>query len=128
MGLVVGAGGEEQRSSARCSGWPLPNWIAHRPSIAIGLWSAFLSTPRWCLAPVGMLPEGVDLAVAEVADQEVAAEPAEVRRCESEAPRRIQLAAGRDAPEEVAAHVEDVHEPEALPATSSSGSSSSCFA
>src|SRR5207244_5091206 len=56
---------------------------------------------------------GVDLAVPEVPDQQVAAEPPEVARGERKAPWRIELAAARDAPEQLAVGVEHVDESEA---------------
>ena len=46
--------------------------------------------------PVGLQGIGVDLAVPEVSDEEIAAEPAEVGRGEREAPRGIELPARCD--------------------------------
>src|SRR5206468_4980875 len=57
---------------------------------------------------------GVDLPVAEVADEQVAAEAAERRRRPREAPRRVQLAVLRHPPEQVAVHAVDVDEAETL--------------
>src|SRR2546426_7608762 len=54
--------------------------------------------------------EGVDAAVAEVADEQVAAEEAEVARREGEPPRRVELALGRDPSEQVAGGIERIHE------------------
>src|SRR2546428_6160355 len=55
--------------------------------------------------------EGVDAAVAVVADEQVAAEETEVGRREGEPPRRGELALGSDAPEQVAGGVRGVHRP-----------------
>jgi hypothetical protein len=53
---------------------------------------------------------GVDLPVAEVADEDVAAEPAERRRCDGDAPRSVQLAVLRDPREQRAGCVVHVDE------------------
>src|SRR5215469_16999639 len=50
----------------------------------------------------------VDDAVAEVANEEVAGEDTKVRRCEGDAPRRVQIASGDCAGDEVSLRVEDV--------------------
>src|SRR6185295_20056977 len=56
----------------------------------------------------------VDDAITEVPDEQHVAERAEVRRRESDTPRRIQRAAGRHQMlEQVALRVEHVHEPQA---------------
>src|SRR5439155_7365124 len=68
-----------------------------------------------------------DPTVTEVPDEEIAAEAPERGRRHCEAPGRVQLPAGRHAPEERPARVELVHEAEPGPATSSSRSAS-CFA
>src|SRR5207247_412089 len=59
------------------------------------------------------------MAVAEVADEQVAAEPSETRGGERQAPRRVQLAVLRHADEQVPIRVEGVHEAEALAADES---------
>src|SRR5205809_6315931 len=64
--------------------------------------------------PVRELGVGVDLAVAEVPDEEVAAERAEARGREGDPPRGVELAVLRDAREQRTARVEDVDEAEAL--------------
>src|SRR6266536_2994911 len=65
--------------------------------------------------PVGLRLERVDLAVAEVADEEISAEAAEVCRREREPPRRVQQAVLSHAGDQVAGRVEGVDEAEALP-------------
>src|SRR5215472_10051973 len=62
------------------------------------------------LAAVRIVRWVVDVndAVAEVADEEVAGKDAEVRGCEGDAPRCIQIPAGDCAGDEVALGVEDV--------------------
>ena len=73
---------------------------AHSPSMAIGIPSRECSGPQnlgelavsW---PV--VVEGVDQSVAEVADEQVAAELAEVVGRQRQAPRRVELLARRDA-------------------------------
>ena len=101
-GLLVRAGGEEQRV-----GRPVVREAAlaelERPQ-AVDQDRLVIGTPErtdTLVAPVRLRLVGVDLAVAEVADEEIAAEGAEVRRSPSQAPRRVQLATGRDAPEKV---------------------------
>src|SRR5256712_9115772 len=64
--------------------------------------------------PVRQLLERVDVPVAEVADEQVAAEGAEAGGGHREAPRGIQLAVLRDAREQVPVRVEGVDEAEAL--------------
>src|SRR5262249_38604070 len=56
--------------------------------------------------------EGVDAPVAEVADEEIAAEAPELRRCERQAPRRVEPPAARDPAEERAGGVVGVDEAE----------------
>ena len=58
---------------------------------------------------------GVDVAVAEVADEQVAAEPAEAARRQRQAPRRVERAPGDQPPDERAVIGEHVHEPVAPP-------------
>src|SRR5205807_8276499 len=53
-------------------------------------------------------------AVAEVAHDQVAAEPSETRGGERQAPRRVQLAVLRNADEQIPIRVEGVDEAEAL--------------
>ena len=54
--------------------------------------------------------EGVDPAIAEIADQELVADSPEVARCQGDAPWRVQRASRRDPLEQIAAGVEDVDE------------------
>ena len=58
---------------------------------------------------------GVDLPVAEVADKQVSAEAAEVRRSHGQPPRCVQLAMLRDTGDQHSSRVVDVDEPESLP-------------
>src|SRR6266487_1243511 len=53
---------------------------------------------------------GVDVTVAEVADEQRPAERAETLRCESEAPGRVQRATGDESADEGTVVGEDVHE------------------
>ena len=57
--------------------------------------------------------EGVDMAIAQVADQQIAAEGAEARRRLDHRPRGVQRASGGETLDEVAVHVEDVHQAQA---------------
>src|SRR6187431_3366221 len=57
--------------------------------------------------------EGVDPSVAEVADQQVAAEPAELCWCEREPPGRVERTAGRHAGEKRPRGIEHAHDAEA---------------
>ena len=70
---------------------------------------------------------GVDRPVAEVADEQVAAEAPEVGRRQRKPPRRVQPAALGHAGEQRAVRVVLVDEAEAL-AVSSSQHSADCFA
>src|SRR5262245_61697876 len=54
------------------------------------------------------------MTIAEIADEQVSAEGAEAGRSDGDAPRRVQLPARRHALEEMAARVENVHEPQTL--------------
>src|SRR5205085_11968046 len=56
----------------------------------------------------------VDLSVAEVADEQIPAEAAEVRRRPREPPRRVQLTVLRHAREQIPRKVVRVDEPETL--------------
>src|SRR5262249_2863943 len=56
--------------------------------------------------PVGV--ERMDFPIAEVADENVAAEPAKRKGCPHEAPWRVQRAARREAPQQMAVGVENV--------------------
>src|ERR1700687_3328223 len=53
--------------------------------------------------------ERVDTPVSKVTDEHGIAELAEVARCEHDAPRRIERSVGREAPNEVAVRVKDIH-------------------
>src|SRR5437867_69153 len=115
MGLVIGAGGEEDRVR-----WPVvggavaelqrPEPVDHeRPAV-----------PGAELAGVGVGATGarllgVDRAVAEFADQQVAAEATEVAGSAGDAPPRVQLAAAGDPRKQRSVAVEGIDEPEALP-------------
>ncbi len=54
--------------------------------------------------------EGVNAAVAEVADEQVVAEAPEVDGCQGQPPGRVELALGSDAADQVTGGVEGVHE------------------
>lgn len=62
----------------------------------------------------GAPPEGVDPAVAEVADQQLPAELTEVGRCLGQAPRRVEGVPGGHAPQEGAVGPEGADEAEAV--------------
>src|SRR2546421_10389673 len=66
-------------------------------------------------SPVRQLRVGVDLPIAEIAHEEIAAESPEVRRSERESPGGVQLAMLRDAGEQYAGGVVDVDESLSLP-------------
>ena len=70
---------------------PLPNSSAQRPSIESLPCGRGVERAAVLEVPVPHLLVGVDLPVAEVADQQVAAEPAERIRCPGEAPRSVEL-------------------------------------
>ena len=80
---------------------PLPKPIPHRPSTTMAL--PFASRTRAVELPVAVQPAvGVDPTVAEVADEQVAAEPSEAgRRRPGQTPRGVQRAARGDPAEEV---------------------------
>src|SRR6266571_7757252 len=114
VGFVVGAGREEQGVGRAVFGWPVaelerPESVDRQrfPICAAQLASVFE-------LPVWQLFVGVDLPVAEVADEEIAAEAAEVRRGKRKPPRRVELSVLRDTGEQIAVHVVDVHEPTPL--------------
>src|SRR4030095_16278211 len=93
--LVVGAGGEEQRVGragvATVAEADAPQAVDFDRLMVGALHNAVL------FPAVLALVERVDPAVAEVADQQIAAELAEVRRRHGKAPRGIQLALRGDA-------------------------------
>src|SRR2546423_812665 len=64
--------------------------------------------------PVGRFGVSVDLSIAEVANEEIAAEAAEVRRSEGNSPRCVELTMLRDPREQRAGGVVDVYEPPTL--------------
>src|SRR5947208_3041186 len=70
-------------------------------------------TARLILAIAEQLPgiEGVDVAVAEVSDEQVAAEEPEVGRCEGDPPRRVEPPQRGHAPDQMAGGIEGVDEP-----------------
>ena len=115
MGLVVGASGEEERVRrpvVRGSVAELqrPQSVDHQSPAGSGA-----QLPGRCERAAGPPPESVDPAVAEVADQQVAAEATEGARCTSDAPGRIQLAAASDPGEQPAVAVEGIDEAEPRP-------------
>src|SRR5207302_9333618 len=69
---------------------------------------------RACPRSIGLLRVGVDLAVAEVADQQIAAEGTEVRRRACDAPGCVELAVRRDPCDQLAAGVECIDHAKAL--------------
>src|SRR5437868_810746 len=88
VGLPVGAGSEEQRVGGRLEGGravpksQTPQAIDNnRPVIAV--------KPSGTLAAQAI---GIDLPVAEVADQKRAAETPEIARCQRHSPRRVERA------------------------------------
>ena len=92
---------------------PLPNSSAQSPSIEI--WCPFSrSSPLCVYMPVRTERVRVDLAVAEVADEQIAAEAAEVGRRLCEPPGRVQLAVLGHTRDEVPGRVELVHEAASL--------------
>ena len=95
---------------------PLPNARPHRPSILIGLPLASGKLAGGCESVRATLREleGIDPAVAEVSDQQVATELPEVAGCHGNAPGRVERPSRRDPLEQVAAGVEDVNEAETL--------------
>ena len=112
MRLLVRAGREEQRVR-RAGGGAVAEADAPQPvdldrPVVGALHDAVL------LPAVLAIAERVDPAVPEVADQQVTAELAEVRRSYGQAPRRVELAGRRDPLDEVAAGVEGAHVAEAL--------------
>src|SRR6266545_358853 len=112
--LVVWAGGEEEGSGRPGCGVVTE---PERPQAVDGERLTICSSQGAPVreGPVRASRVGVDLPVAEVAHEEVAAKPAEARRRERQPPRRVQLTTAGDAPEEGAARVEPVDEAQALP-------------
>src|SRR5215831_20717438 len=107
---MVGTGREDQ--FAGLGGVPIaepqpPQAIDHdRPPVRL---------PKGADAGAVVRVVDVDLAVAEVADNQVSTEIAETARCEREPPRRVELATGDKTLDERAVVGEDVHEAVALP-------------
>src|SRR4030095_6500099 len=105
--LVVGAGGEEQRVGragvATVAEADAPQAVDFDRLMVSALHNAVL------FPAVLALVERVDPAVAEVADQQIAAELAEVRRRHGKAPRGIQPAPRGDAAVEGPVSAEPVY-------------------
>src|SRR3954452_18512564 len=112
VGLVVRAGREEQR----VHGAVVRGAVAEleRPqAVDRDLQPVLVADDALVVpAPVGELPEGLDDAVAEVPDQQVARERAEPGgRGHREAPRGVHAAVRRDAVQELAVQIEHVDDP-----------------
>jgi hypothetical protein len=104
--FVVGPGGKEERVG-RAGGSAVAE--ANAPQ-AVDLDRPVVGALHDAvLFPAVLAPaERVDPAVPEVADQQVTAELAEVRRCHRETPRCVELAGRRDPLDEVARRVEGI--------------------
>src|SRR6266516_5722739 len=114
VALVVGAGGEEERVGRPVVGRSLTE--LERPQAVDGEHLPF-ARPELTdelERPVQLRLERADLPVAEVPDEQVAAEAAEAGRRHRKAPWRVQLAVRRDPGEQCAARVELVDEAQAL--------------
>src|SRR5207249_6383543 len=113
--LVVGAGGEEERVGRPVVRRSLAE--LERPEAVDRQRAAVRSSQLAARleAPVRLALESRDPTVTEVPDEEIAAEAPERGRRHREAPGRVQLPAGRYAPEERPARVELVHEAEPRP-------------
>jgi hypothetical protein len=121
--LVIGAGCEEQRiprparGRAAAEGEP-PEAVDDERRTVGGVELAALLIFAVVLGRPGV--EGVDLAVAEVSDEQVTAKEPEVGRSEREPPRRIELfLLEATRAEQLAGGVEGVTNPCPLPGTSS---------
>src|ERR1700736_256268 len=102
---VEGVGGRE-RSAARAA-------VAEAdPPQTIDLDRGAGLVPKASDEPPGPGAVGVDVSVAEVADQQGAAECPEVFGCEGKPPRRVQLSVLNEPAQQVTVHVEDVDEAE----------------
>src|SRR3954469_24300959 len=111
VGLVVDAGGEVQSVrvavQAGVAELERPEPVDRELAVPRGVERAAvleLAVPH--------LPVGVDLPVAEVADQQIAAEATERRRRPGDPPRGVELPVPGDATEELPVEVVDVHDPE----------------
>ena len=100
----------------RVSGLPflpeLPNSSAQSPSIESLPCFATRSVPRCSKRPFVLLLVGVDVPVAEVADEQVAAEAAERRRCQGEPPGALSCPCWATRREELPVEVVDIDEAE----------------
>src|SRR5215469_15760947 len=103
--LVVRAGGEEQLAGLRRVpvAEPQTPQAVDDDRLAIGL-------PQLAAASAVVRVVDVDLTVAEVSNEQITAELAEVRRREGEPPRRVELAAGHQAANQSAVVGEHVDE------------------
>src|SRR5947209_5289327 len=108
---MVEPGGEEQRVRA-CAGCRRSE--AEPPEPVDCDWAA-AGTAELALERAACRVVGVDVAVAEVADEDVAAEGAEGRRRERDRPGRVEPAAADEPLEQVAVGREDVDEAVAGP-------------
>src|SRR5262249_3651047 len=104
VGLVLGPGGIVERlgiaGRRAVAEREAPDILNHERMARAFAQSTELLAAGWV--------EGVDAAVAEVADQQVAAEGSKARRREHHAPRRVEVAARDEAAVEVTVGLEDV--------------------
>src|SRR5256886_7076793 len=112
--LAVRTGREEQRVDWTVVHRPMPELQRPEPVDDELASVGRPKRPDELERPVGQLLVRVHVAVAEVAHEQVAAEPSETRGGEREAPRCIQLAVLRYADEQIPIGVEGVNEAEAL--------------
>ena len=112
--LIVRAGGEEQRVGRSVVHEHHARTGAPTDRRSGSTCDSLPSGSDALVRPVGLRGVGVDLAVTEVSDEEIAAEPAEVARGERQAPRGIELPAGCDPAQKHAVGVEPIDEAEAL--------------
>src|SRR6266566_4757979 len=106
VGLVVQAGGEEQRVRARTR---CRRGKAQSPE-SVDRDRAAAGTTELALELAAHRVVGVDPAVAEVADEDVAAEGAEGRGRERHRPGRVELASADETLEQIAVGGEDIDE------------------
>ena len=107
IGLLVNTGGEEELVGLSC----LPTKAEHqRPQTINDNGVAFL-VGELTQEGAGIGIECVDVAIAEIADQQIMAELAKRTACESQAPRRVQLTVCYQPLDEMAVGIEDIDDP-----------------
>jgi hypothetical protein len=109
VGLIVGASGEIERVTVG-----VQESAEHQRPQAVDRDRPVLLVAQFVLEPAAVVervdPPGKLAGIAEIADQDVAAEPAEAGGRASDAPGRVEDAAGSEAPQQLAVGAEYVDE------------------